>query len=152
MMIGSKDLYTDGVRPFFAGVLRRIQAYDPRLFVRWNRTRGHFELWRWRDAVPIPSRLVPSEIPGKAVVQFQVDPKDFDHRVFRMLWLGDVARVSPTLSGEEVHRQMLREERDEDARNDKQATAMIEDLCNDNKRQIRREMSDMFSGYYPPEG
>lgn len=132
------DLYTDGVKPFFQGVMDRIRAYDPRLVLRWNRTQGQYELWRFRPEVPIPANPTTDDIVKKAVCQILVKPEEFDHRVFRRLWLGDIAHRCPNMSPEEVNKQLLRQDRAKEEADAKRRTDAVEDVIQDHRGMFRK--------------
>lgn len=134
--------------PFFPGVMERVRRYDPRLFLRWNRTRGQYELWRFRPEFPIPSKPTLDDIRKKANPQIEVAPDQFDHRVFRRLWLGDIAHQSPNLTAEEVNKQLARQDKAKDEAAEKDLNTMVDDIVADNKKQIRRDFFDNFAGYY----
>lgn len=146
--MSTRDQYVDGVKPFFPGVMERIQRYDPRLFLRWNRTRGQYELWRFRPDLPIPSNPNPSEIRWRAALQIEVHPDHFDHRVFRRLWLGDLAHRSPNLTADEVNKQLDRQDKAKEAARNKEIETQVQDLVDDNKKQIKDDFLNVYSGYY----
>jgi len=142
------QVYIDGVKPFFPGVLERIQNYDPRMVLRLNLTRGQYELWRFRPEFPIPSRPTSAEITEKAALQIEVKIDQFDHRVFRRLWLGDLAHRSPNLTADEVNKQLARQDKAKEEADQKQIDTMVDDIVADNKKQIRRDYWDHYAGYY----
>lgn len=144
----ARDLYTDGVKPFFPGVMERIQRYDPRLFLRWNRTQGQYELWRFRPDLPIPSRPTTADIEARATCQIMVRPEDFDHRVFRRLWLADLAHRSPNLTADEVNKQLERQDKAREEADAKEIKTQVEDLVADNRREIKEDFLNVYSGYY----
>lgn len=132
------DNYIDGVKPLFPGVMERIQRYDPRLVLRLNRTRGQYELWRFRPDLPIPSNPTSSEITQKAAPQIEVKIDQFDHRVFRRLWLGDLTHRAPNLSADEVNKQLARQDRAKEEADEKMRKDSVADVIDDNRGMFRR--------------
>lgn len=143
------ERYDDTRTPPYPDVVRRMKAYDCRLFVRFNLLRGWWELWRWRQDCLVPANPTPTEIQQKARLQYPIRDRELDHRVFREIWLSDMAQVSETIDPNEIDKHMLREDQAQHEADQKQIETATKDIIDDNKRQIRSDFLDAFSGYYP---
>lgn len=143
------DLYNDTVQPFFGRILADLRGYDPRLFLRWNRSQGWWEVWRWRESGLPPRNPTPYDIDTKAAMQFTVLPEAMDARLVRRLYMSDLARFSESLNPDEIARNMEAVERAKEEKEDKRVEAMCLDWAQDNARQMRRDIQDQFSGYSP---
>lgn len=142
------EAYDDNVRPFFPAVLDRLKRFDARLVLRRNRQRGTYELWRYRDEVPIPSNPTSSEISQKAVIQMELRDQDLNHGLFRRLWLADVTRVTEARDARAFNKALEAQEAADEAKKKKEIDTLVDDLVTDNRRQLRRDFTNVYAGYY----
>lgn len=145
------DQYNDRYRPTFPGIVAAIQRYDPRLFIRFNRSEGLIELWRWLPQHVIPRCPDGHDIRLKAAKQFEVLPEEFDHRFPRMLYMNDLARFDESMDPDKIADAMDAIDTARNVRDDQEVESVATDWMDDNKKQINKELWGEYAGYYPTD-